>query len=293
MMGLVSEYFRRRPDVVSSLHPTHPILVHGPDAEAIVAAHPACLHPCGPGTPFDRLLALDGKVLFFNVEFAVFTFFHYLEHLVSADLPFRLYTDEPSVVPVIDRHGNAGRSRPTSIRAKRSSAVASPVLEAECGGADSSSRAGSATAKWRRFVSAKPSSASRTCGGRAATSTISRGCQRTGRMRRSTLEECNMNDRRETASFLDFAGRCGGGDRRVLRSRSRDRDRTRAPWRHGWCWSGAMARGCPRPSRRSRGAGIRQLILDLARHERHRAAPSKPCERKRARSTACATPRAW
>ena len=106
MMGLVSEYFRRRPDVVRSLHPTHPILVHGPQAEDIVAAHPACLFPCGPGSPFDRLLALDGKVVFFNVEFAVFTFFHYLEHLVSADLPFPLYTDRPIEVPVIDRAGD-------------------------------------------------------------------------------------------------------------------------------------------------------------------------------------------
>lgn len=131
MMGLVSEYFRRRPDVVRSLHPTHPILVHGPDAEAIVAAHAACLHPCGPDTPFDRLLALDGMVVFFNVEFAVFTFFHYLEHRVSADLPFRLYTDEPSVVPVVDRYGNRGTvttyvySR-EAIRRRRF-----PVLEAE------------------------------------------------------------------------------------------------------------------------------------------------------------------
>jgi len=106
MMGLVSEYFRRRPDVVRSLHPTHPMLVHGPQAEDIIASHPACVFPCGPGSPFDRFLALDGKVVFFNVEFAVFTFFHYLEHLVSSDLPFPLYTDRPIEVPVVDRAGN-------------------------------------------------------------------------------------------------------------------------------------------------------------------------------------------
>jgi aminoglycoside 3-N-acetyltransferase len=105
MMGLVSEYFRRRENVVRSLHPTHPILACGARAEWIVAAHPDCLYPCGPATPFDRLLELDGKVLFFNVPFAVFTFFHYLEHLVEPDLPFRLYTDQPFHVPVIDRTG--------------------------------------------------------------------------------------------------------------------------------------------------------------------------------------------
>lgn len=131
MMGLVSEYFRRRPGVVRSLHPTHPILVHGPDAESIVAAHSNCLYPCGPGTPFDRLLELDGKVVFFNVEFAVFTFFHYLEHMVSTDLPFPLYTDRPMVVPVVDRDG--GHTTVTTYVYSREAIQRRrfPVLEAE------------------------------------------------------------------------------------------------------------------------------------------------------------------
>lgn len=131
MMGLVSEYFRRRPDVVRSLHPTHPILVHGPNAESIIAAHPTCLYPCGPGTPFDRLLALDGKVVFFNVEFAVFTFFHYLEHLVHGDLPFRLYTDQPTVVPMIDRHGECTAVTTYVYSREAIQRRRFPVLEAE------------------------------------------------------------------------------------------------------------------------------------------------------------------
>jgi aminoglycoside 3-N-acetyltransferase len=106
MMGLVSEFFRRRPDVIRSLHPTHPVLVHGRDAEYFVDEHPRCAYPCGPGTPFEKLLERDGMVVFFNVPFAVFTFFHYLEHLVSGDLPFPLYTAFPFVVPVIDRNGD-------------------------------------------------------------------------------------------------------------------------------------------------------------------------------------------
>lgn len=105
MMGLVSEYFRRRAGVLRSLHPTHPVLAHGPRAEAIVAGHERCLYPCGPGTPFEKLADLDGKVIFFNVPFATFTFFHYLEHLVSAQMPFSLYTDRPFEVPVVDRFG--------------------------------------------------------------------------------------------------------------------------------------------------------------------------------------------
>ncbi len=105
MMGLVSEYFRRRAGVLRSLHPTHPVLALGPGAGALVAGHEDCLYPCGPGTPFEKFAELDGKVVFFNVPFATFTFFHYLEHLVSAEMPFALYTEHPFEVPVVDRHG--------------------------------------------------------------------------------------------------------------------------------------------------------------------------------------------
>lgn len=107
MMGLVSEFFRRRPNVLRSLHPTHPMLACGPDAEWIVADHELCRYPCGPGTPFEKLVSLDAKAVFFNVPFDNFTFFHNLEHLVSSELPFELYTDEPFEVPVIDKSGES------------------------------------------------------------------------------------------------------------------------------------------------------------------------------------------
>lgn len=108
MMGLVSEYFRRRPQVLRSLSPTHPILAAGARAEWIVANHEDCLFPCGPGSPFEKLLALDGKVVFFNAPFATFTFFHYLEHVVSPRLPFPLYSERPFDVPVIKHNGERG-----------------------------------------------------------------------------------------------------------------------------------------------------------------------------------------
>ena len=105
MMGLVSEMFRRRPDVTRSLHPTHPVLVRGPRAEWFVEDHPESRYPCGPGSPFDKLVTMDGKAVFFDVPVATYTFFHYLEHMVSAQLPFRLYTADAFEVPVIGRDG--------------------------------------------------------------------------------------------------------------------------------------------------------------------------------------------
>jgi aminoglycoside 3-N-acetyltransferase len=131
MMGLVSEYFRQRPDVLRSLHPTHPVLAWGAKAEWLVAGHEACRYPCGPGSPFEKLEQLDGKVAFYNVPFATFTFFHYLEHLVSPDMPFPLYTEKSFTVPVVDSKGEPSTvttfvfSR-EAIRRRRF-----PVLEAE------------------------------------------------------------------------------------------------------------------------------------------------------------------
>ena len=104
-MGLMSEFFRRRAGVVRSLHPTHPVLVHGPLADWFVEGHERCVYPCGPDTPFARLLEAGGKVAFFNVPFAYLTFFHFLEHSVHERLPFSLYTDAPFEVPVVDRAG--------------------------------------------------------------------------------------------------------------------------------------------------------------------------------------------
>ena len=105
MMGLVSETFRRRPGVVRSLHPTHPVLAYGPQANQFVAAHPMCLYPCGPGSPFEEVALADGKAVFFNVPIDMFTFFHYLEHLVSSTLPFDLYTERIFEAPVVDENG--------------------------------------------------------------------------------------------------------------------------------------------------------------------------------------------
>lgn len=105
-MGLVSETFRRQKNVLRSLHPTHPMLASGPKAEWIVAGHESCKYPCGLGTPFDKLVQLQGKVCFFDAPFATFTFFHFLEDFVKDRLPFPLYTENLFEVQVIDRDGN-------------------------------------------------------------------------------------------------------------------------------------------------------------------------------------------
>src|SRR5262249_24446185 len=105
-MGIVSESFRRRSGVLRSQHPTHPVLAFGPRAAWVVEGHEHCLYPCGLGTPFDKLVQLSGKVLFFDVSFFTLTFFYYLEELIKEQIDFPLFFPEPFDVPFIDREGN-------------------------------------------------------------------------------------------------------------------------------------------------------------------------------------------
>lgn len=104
-MGLVSEIFRRRREVLRSLHPTHPILALGPKAEWIVAGHENIPYPCGFGTPFEKLALLSGKILFFNASFYTNTFYHFLEETIKDNLTFPLYSERLFDVEVIDHEG--------------------------------------------------------------------------------------------------------------------------------------------------------------------------------------------
>jgi aminoglycoside 3-N-acetyltransferase len=119
-MGLVSETFRRQPGVLRSLHPTHSVVASGPKAEWIVAGHEACAYPCGAGSPFEKLLALDGKVLFFGVTEFHFTFHHYLEDMLRDRLPFPLYEADPYLAQIVDRDG---RTRHVPVHAFTAEAI--------------------------------------------------------------------------------------------------------------------------------------------------------------------------
>ena len=105
-MGVVSEAFRRQPDVLRSANPFHPVLARGPNARWLTADHEKSLYSCGKGSPFERLLSIDGKVLFFDVPFSTLTFMHYIEHYFQDILPLQVYSDRPAEFQVM---GPAGK----------------------------------------------------------------------------------------------------------------------------------------------------------------------------------------
>jgi amino acid adenylation domain-containing protein len=104
-MGIITEMFRHQPGVVRSINPAHPILACGPAAPWLIADHEHTLYSCGKGSPFEKLVHMQAKALFFDVSLRSMTFFHYLEDLFQETLPVKLYEETPVESTVIDTSG--------------------------------------------------------------------------------------------------------------------------------------------------------------------------------------------
>jgi aminoglycoside 3-N-acetyltransferase len=102
LVGRITDVFWRQPEVVRSLHPTHSLAAEGQMASALIAGHGFCNTPCGPGTPYHRLVQWDAGVLLFGVAFDCYTLFHTAED--SADVPY-LYESKPYVLHVREATG--------------------------------------------------------------------------------------------------------------------------------------------------------------------------------------------
>ena len=90
-MGLITEVFRRSSGVLRSLHPTHSVAVWGRRAKELVSDHHLARTPCGPGTPYGRLMDLRGKILFLGVPVRTMTFFHFVEEALEPRMPVPVF----------------------------------------------------------------------------------------------------------------------------------------------------------------------------------------------------------
>lgn len=101
-VGMLTERFRRRPGVIRSLHPTHSVAALGRDAETFVEGHERSDTPCGPLTPYRKLLDRKGTIALVGVDLRKNTFIHGVEEW--ADIPGRL-TDEHLPLTAVRRDG--------------------------------------------------------------------------------------------------------------------------------------------------------------------------------------------
>jgi len=86
-VGFLSEYFRTRTGTVRSLHPTHSVCAIGRRANEMLGDHFLDRTPCGPNSPFNRLIEVGGKILMIGCGLRPNTTMHAVEeHVVPAYL---------------------------------------------------------------------------------------------------------------------------------------------------------------------------------------------------------------
>jgi aminoglycoside 3-N-acetyltransferase len=104
-VGFLTEYFRTRPGTRRSLHPTHSVCAVGAHVEAMLKDHLWDHTPCGPNSPFHRLIENGGKILMIGCGLTPNTTMHAVEEYV---VPPYLFGPEREYI-LTDRDGHIFR----------------------------------------------------------------------------------------------------------------------------------------------------------------------------------------
>ncbi len=88
IIGILTELFRKRPNVHRSLNPTHSVAAIGQDAEAFVAGGDTDGTPLGIHSPWRKLVERDAWILMVGCDLTTCTFIHGVEEW--CDIPDRL-----------------------------------------------------------------------------------------------------------------------------------------------------------------------------------------------------------
>jgi aminoglycoside 3-N-acetyltransferase len=81
-VGVLPEYFRKRPGTLRSVNPTHSVCGVGAKATRLLGEHQLDDTPCGPHSPFRLLREEDGYVLFLGCGTRPNTSMHAIEELI-------------------------------------------------------------------------------------------------------------------------------------------------------------------------------------------------------------------
>lgn len=100
-VGFLPEYFRQRAGTRRSLHPTHSVCAIGARAADLLGDHFRDETPCGPRSPFNKLLHQGGKILMLGCGLGPNTTMHAIEEHA---LPPYVFGD-PLVYTITDLEG--------------------------------------------------------------------------------------------------------------------------------------------------------------------------------------------
>lgn len=98
-VGILTERFYERPNMVRSHHPTHSVGAIGADAEAFVEGHEKFDTPAPEGSPYWRLMDRQAKILLVGVDLIRNTYIHGIEEWV--DVPERFKEGREDLVTVL------------------------------------------------------------------------------------------------------------------------------------------------------------------------------------------------
>ena len=94
-IGILPELFRKRENVIRSLHPTHSVAALGKDSAEFVAGGELFDTPCARGSAWGKLLDHKATIMLVGVDLRRNTFIHGVEEWI--DIPGRL-SEEPEIL---------------------------------------------------------------------------------------------------------------------------------------------------------------------------------------------------
>jgi aminoglycoside 3-N-acetyltransferase len=100
-VGFLSEYFRTRPGTQRSLHPTHSVCAIGARVGELLGDHSQDTTPCGPHSPFHKLLHSSGKILMLGCGLRPNTTMHAIEEYAQPPYLF----GEPLIYTITAANG--------------------------------------------------------------------------------------------------------------------------------------------------------------------------------------------
>lgn len=98
-VGLLPELFRKRPNVVRSLHPTHSVAALGKDAKEFVEGDELFDTPCARGSTWGKLLDRKATIMLLGVDLRRNTFIHGIEEWM--DIPGRLSDEHEQLYTIL------------------------------------------------------------------------------------------------------------------------------------------------------------------------------------------------
>jgi aminoglycoside 3-N-acetyltransferase len=104
-IGLLTEFARRQPDAVRSLHPSKPVCAIGPLADELTREHQFSPYPYDRCSPYYKLVEHDGKIIGLGVGTFNLSFGYTVEDAMKESFPVRTYHERLFEVPCVNYQG--------------------------------------------------------------------------------------------------------------------------------------------------------------------------------------------